>query len=802
MTALDVARAYLARGWRVIPVPFKQKAPVLKGWPALELADAELPEYFNGQPSNIGVLLGVPSGGLVDIDLDVREASDLADVFLSPTGCEFGRPSKPRSHRLYIAAPLVPTAKFRDVEKAADTDKTAMIVELRSTDAQTVFPGSTHETDEPITFAADGAPARVDGDGLLRAVRRLAVAAMLARHWPEKGSRHDTVLAAATVLLRVGLDAADVATILTAVARWADPSADLRTVQSDVAGTADKLARNEKVSGGPQLGELLRGDGGAVVKRLRSWFGLHQSAEPRWQAPADRPQIDTGNLGLAEMADAAWAAIERANDPARIYRYGTALAWLAQDPAGRPQIEMMGHDHVRHHLAQVATFIRWTQARPGRAAEPKPAFPPVPLAADLLAVPRPTLPRLQRLVRGPVFTADGRLLAEPGYDPASGLYFAPPVGLTLPAIAEAPSAQAVGEALGLILELFTDFPFLTAADRAHAIALLLTAFLRELIPGNVPLFVVSKPAPRTGAGLLVKVVSLIQAGTPVPATTVSRDEEEMRKRLTAFLLPSPPMILLDNLHGRLDSPALAAILTTWPTWHDRILGKTLDVHVPVSATFVVTGNNVILSSEITGRSVLIRLDPKIEDPSQRTDFRHARLEAWTLENRGRLLWAALTLGQAWIAAGRPSADVVFGGFDEWAGVVGGVLQVASVPGFLDNRATLFEKADEERAPVRAFLQEWWQSHGDAPVLVKDLFALARQHPLPIAAKSEHGMLVRLGQLLRTLEDQVYTLEGCRIVVGRAGEDPHGAILWRLLQAEPAGAPQSVAARSGPEEFVL
>ena len=40
----------------------------------------------------------------------------------------------------------------------------------------------------------------------------------------------------------------------------------------------------------------------------------------------------------------------------------------------------------------------------------------------------------------------------------------------------------------------------------------------------------------------------------------------MRKRMTAFLLPSPSLILLDNLHGRLDSAALAAILTSGGTW--------------------------------------------------------------------------------------------------------------------------------------------------------------------------------------------------------------------------------------------
>src|SRR5262249_21724003 len=154
-----------------------------------------------------------------------------------------------------------------------------------------------------------------------------------------------------------------------------------------------------------------------------------------------------------------------------------------------------------------------------------------------------------------------------------------------------------------------------------------------------------------------------QDGTPSAPKTMSREEEEMRKRLTAFLVPSPVTILLDNLHGRLDSAALAAILTSGGMWEDRLLGHNKIVTVPVRAVFVVTGNNPALSNEIAGRSVLIRLDAKMEDPSTRTGFRHPQLETWVGEHRGELLWAVLTIGQAWFAGGCPrSTDVMFGGF--------------------------------------------------------------------------------------------------------------------------------------------
>ena len=158
-------------------------------------------EYFNGQPSNVGVLLGAPSGDLVDVDLDALEAVALADVFLPATRAVFGRASKRASHRLYVCT--IDTEKFADVDKRDDT---SMLVEIRSTGGQTVFPGSTHPSGEAVAWAEDGDPAPVEALELRRAVVHLACAAMLARHWPPAGTRHDGALAAAGFLARAGVD--------------------------------------------------------------------------------------------------------------------------------------------------------------------------------------------------------------------------------------------------------------------------------------------------------------------------------------------------------------------------------------------------------------------------------------------------------------------------------------------------------------------------------------------------------------------------------------------------------------------
>jgi hypothetical protein len=164
--ALAYARDYRERGWYSISVPYRQKGPVIDEWLNLRIEEVDLPLYFRGR-SNIGVLTGEQSGGLIDVDLDHPLAVELAAQFLPPTRCVFGRAGKPRSHYVYVAQGAV--THQRTTGKAA-----GMLVELRSTGVQTVFPGSVHESGEPIEWAEGGEPAAVDPAELRVAVDALA----------------------------------------------------------------------------------------------------------------------------------------------------------------------------------------------------------------------------------------------------------------------------------------------------------------------------------------------------------------------------------------------------------------------------------------------------------------------------------------------------------------------------------------------------------------------------------------------------------------------------------------------------
>ena len=169
-TTHELIRLYLKRGWVPIPIPGGEKAPCVKGWTKLRISKNDLHKHFR-DGDNVGLLLGEPSGGLVDVDLDATEAIAVAQSFLPPTGRRHGRRSKPNSHLWYIVEPTTLTAKFNDVDGAS-------LVELRSTGHQTVVPPSIHPSGERIFWHKAGTPSRAGAETLHRDVARTAACAL------------------------------------------------------------------------------------------------------------------------------------------------------------------------------------------------------------------------------------------------------------------------------------------------------------------------------------------------------------------------------------------------------------------------------------------------------------------------------------------------------------------------------------------------------------------------------------------------------------------------------------------------
>jgi hypothetical protein len=284
ISTAEAARRYIARGLCPIPLYPRTKKPEQDDYLSARPNEQDVDQLFAAD-SNIGLLTGEASR-LIDIDLDAAEAGAVADALLPSTGMVFGRGGKPRSHRLYRPTGRLPdNRQFKDITGA-------MLVELRGDRLQTMVPPSIHpDTGERVEWVNFSAPGGCTAEDLEAAVRRVAAAAILARHWPAKGSRDDAAMALTGGLLRDGWSQGDVSRFVEAVAVAAgDEEAGSRSRKA--APTARKQEDGKKTTGWPKLTELLGTDGPEVVRRVRDWLGLTAPAQVAGVTPEPLPWPD------------------------------------------------------------------------------------------------------------------------------------------------------------------------------------------------------------------------------------------------------------------------------------------------------------------------------------------------------------------------------------------------------------------------------------------------------------------------------------------------------------------------------
>ena len=289
-SVLEAVVAYWQRGYAVIDWPQGVKGTSEKWAEKRYDSDEELHDAFGGEPKNVGIKLGEPSGWLVDVDLDSPEAVAAADGLLPQTGMVSGRPGSPRSHRWYVASGAK-TGKWR-VPKDWDQGG-KMIIELRSNDQQTIVPPSVHPLGECYEWHGGLEPAEVDAEDLRNACQAVATAALIARCLPGDG-RHDFALALAGFLLRPGrLDEEMVLAIMKAAwdAAGYPPGNDRAEAHRDldniVRASARALDAGEEVSGGPTLDEKYAPGLPEAIARAWGWNLGKEDKVPQAQVLVD-----------------------------------------------------------------------------------------------------------------------------------------------------------------------------------------------------------------------------------------------------------------------------------------------------------------------------------------------------------------------------------------------------------------------------------------------------------------------------------------------------------------------------------
>ena len=274
-------------------------------------------------------------------------------------------------------------------------------------------------------------------------------------------------------------------------------------------------------------------------------------------------------------------------------------------------------------------------------------------------------PQVAAAITTPTLRPDGSILAEPGYDPSTRLYLALDPQFTMPLILPAPTHADALDALALLGDLLSDFPFVNPFDRAVALSGIMTAVLRGAV-SVAPMHVFRAHTPGTGKSLLVDVAATIATGRRCPVIAAGKTEEETEKRLGALLRDGVSVISIDNVSDELGGDALAQ-MTERPLVRTRILGKSEAPEFECKAAMFATGNNLVLVGDMVRRAVICTLDTGVERPELR-EFEFDPIDR-VLQNRGAHVAACLTIARAYKAAGAPKVCRPLGSYGEWSDMV-------------------------------------------------------------------------------------------------------------------------------------
>ena len=212
----------------------QSKIPVDSDWPNLGKAKEEvLP-----MGGNIGLLLGAKSG-IIDVDLDCREAKGLADLLLPKPLAQFDRGSSDSGHYIFKASSYGPTKRF------TGAGSKTTIVELRADGAQTMIPPSVHPDGSHLAFQAFNEHADpVEYSDLLKHVSLLAAVSEITQNWTE-GKRHNLALGFAGLCIKADLDPQQIMNIIQRICSLTNDVEEqdrLNAVRFSVNKAADDLA--------------------------------------------------------------------------------------------------------------------------------------------------------------------------------------------------------------------------------------------------------------------------------------------------------------------------------------------------------------------------------------------------------------------------------------------------------------------------------------------------------------------------------------------------------------------------------
>ncbi|MEU5154518.1 bifunctional DNA primase/polymerase [Glycomyces sp. NPDC021274] len=749
-------------GFYVFPVEWEGKHPMCK-WSKSSTTDPdELVQLWDrggrDNPKNIGIDCG--KSGLVVIDEDELDAfGDFAEMNghkIPPTLTV--RTAKGR--HFYFAQP-------DDVELTNREGRLPKSIDVRGVGGYVLAPGSRHASGAAYAIEVEGEPAECPSWLVDVLADREATGETSEPGWWRTGQippgRRDTALFKAACWARgEGMAAEDAEEVLAEVLERCEPEVtehgehprygmDHARAKIEYVWRIYKEGREEVTSEGLEPVDVTNPATAAKWLKRTIGRGKLSGMFVRGGEIVYTPRVgEDGYIPLVESDEEGGPEEERPHD-------GPAQVRTATPDSLAARIDF-NHKVTRVKKEEVIPALFPTEAAKRVLAVP-----------DLMDEVRP----LRGVVHTPIVRPDGTILAEPGYDAATGMLYLPDpnlIGMLKPKAK--PGSKAVESAKRGIEQLIREFEFETPNYRINYIGALLTPILRAITPPPYKLFALDAPVKGTGKTTAANVIRYIHGG--VFRTEMPENAAELRKQITSILdVTTAPVVIIDNVTGMIRSSVLAGLLTS-DQWDDRELGKSRYIQAKNDRIWIATGNNVQFGGDLPRRVFWCRLNANHPQPWKRTF--DSDILSMVQQRRADFVWCLLTLVSHWVAEGMQVAPINTA-YSGWTNTVNAILQTAGYEGEFDAPDSIRQERDPQEEEWYAFIAAVRERFGGNGWTAKHVLEMVDDNDFP--RESLPGDLpqragYRATDLVRTLGNWLKN----RVDVWAVGEESDPPLILR------------------------
>jgi hypothetical protein len=374
--------------------------------------------------------------------------------------------------------------------------------------------------------------------------------------------------------------------------------------------------------------------------------------------------------------DQTWRKTERAllkaNCP--VYERGRRLVqplWRVEKVDGREVLSCSFESYNWHRLADVVghhavQYLKYDR----RTKEWHEIDPPKDLMERIIEIGHWNFKTVTGIINTPTLRPDGSLLEKEGYDEATQLWYKSSGDVTLPSIPAEPSKDQAQQALSLLNKLLVEFPYAAEYDKSAGLSGMMTPPLRGALQSAVPLFLINANEARSGKTYKVHLISVLASGhIPVP-TSASEDPVEFEKRIETAALEGRVILHLNNLANGMvvESNALTQFASEGQIEIRKLGRHETGLCNCKGTTIFLNGNNVTVAGDLVVRTVVCRLNARMERPEER-EFKSDPI-AEVRKGRGKYLAAIFTIALAYQhylkQGGEPVPHKIVAGFETWS----------------------------------------------------------------------------------------------------------------------------------------